>query len=495
MDGSSSWVRNLTKKAALSIPSVRHLYDHSHAAGHELTTAWAALERLSREKEKMAEDLTTAWAALERLSQEKATIADELATAEAKLAEAVQQVVSAQYAERQAVYRRRQMQTQVRALRDDLQQADMERAAGDAAGCLAGDLVQPESVASQVSGVGCNAETAMPNDWIHQSFSVADCFKVPLVDMGSFDPKYAGVLTPEAEIGRPKIGVSDILLSGAETYFSKFENFGYIYSLLKTAIDRMDRPLGGLVLDFGSGFGNTVIPILAEHPNVRVLAMDISPDLLAICARESTKRGLGDRCRVVAMNVEQDYLKHGIADAVFGGAILHHMNNPRGVVQTAINVLKPGGSAVFLEPFESGHSELRVAYSQILEEAERRGETGPAFIQLRCINQDIEVRTHRDDPNPPDFTWGHLDDKWLFTKSYFENMAERVGASNVRLERIHPVENMFSNHTTTVLNYGGLTRSDLPKWGWDIIQRFDEDFYSSDRKRELYIEAMVIFSK
>jgi hypothetical protein len=30
---------------------------------------------------------------------------------------------------------------------------------------------------------------------------------------------------------------------------------------------------------------------------------------------------------------------------------------------------------------------------------------------------------------------------------------------------------------------------------WDIIQRFDEDFYSSDRKRELCIEAMVIFSK
>lgn len=325
---------------------------------------------------------------------------------------------------------------------------------------------------------------------------VEDLFSVPLVDLGTTDRKYAGVFTPIPELGRPKIGVSEILLSGAEYYFQKFEQFSYIYGILEQAIERFNAPLSGLVVDIGSGFGNTVIPLLQKHPQLTVLATDISPDLLAICRREAINRGFGDRCMVVAMDNEQDYIKKGVADAVFGCAVLHHMVAPEGVVRTALDLLKPGGRAVFLEPFESGNSILRIAFTLILEEASRRGIDGPVFRQLATVARDIEVRTHRTDPAPPTSTWRQMDDKWLFTREHFEKIAREVGAAEVTIEPIHGTQDMFVNQTRVIIeSYGNLPSTELPSWAWSIIQRFDSDFFSSEQKKGLPIEAMVTLAR
>jgi SAM-dependent methyltransferase len=322
-----------------------------------------------------------------------------------------------------------------------------------------------------------------------------ELFNVPLVHMGDFNPKYEGVYTPAAELGRPKIGVSEILLSGAEEYFSRFEQFSHIYSILKNAIDKFDTPLSGLAVDLGSGFGNTVIPLLSAHPDLRVLATDISPDLLAICRREAIKRGLGDRCTVAAFNAERDYLKPGIADAVFGCAILHHLIDPMALVRKSLDLLKPGGRAVFLEPFESGNAILRIAYAMIHGEAQRRAEDGPAFQFLRGIARDVEVRTHRFDP-APDFKWHQMDDKWMFTRSFFERAIKEAGAAEVIIEPIQAPEDLFTRQTRVVLeSYGNIPASELPEWAWSIVRRFDEEFFSNEQKRDMPIEAMVTIIK
>jgi SAM-dependent methyltransferase len=326
-------------------------------------------------------------------------------------------------------------------------------------------------------------------------FIAGELFSVPLVSMGEMDPKYDGVYTPEAEIGQPKVGVSEILLSGAEEYFSRFEQFSYIYSVLKKAIDKFETPLSGLAIDLGSGFGNTVIPLLSAHPDLVVLATDISPDLLAICRREAIKRGFADRCAVVAFNAERDYLKQGIADAVFGCAILHHLVDPMALVKKSLSMLKPGGRAVFLEPFESGNAMLRIAYTLIYEEAQRRGEDGLAVQFLRGIARDVEVRSHRFDP-APDFKWHQMDDKWMFTRAFFERAITEAGASEVRIEPIQAPEGLFTRQTRVVLeSYGNIPSSELPDWAWKIVLRFDEEFFSNDQKRDMPIEAMVTLIK
>jgi SAM-dependent methyltransferase len=322
-------------------------------------------------------------------------------------------------------------------------------------------------------------------------------FEVPLVDLGKENEKFRGVLCPEPEVSLPKIGVSESLLSGAEEYFRKFQQFSYIYGLMKAELDSVNCSPTGLAVDFGSGFGNTVIPLLEHFPQLKVIATDISPDLLAILRREAFKREINNRCAVVAMDAQRDYFKPEIADVTFGCAMLHHMADPEKVVRTALKILKPGGHAIFFEPFELGCTISRLAYLEILATAKRQNEWGPGFDFLANLNMDIIVRAHRH--RYPGFSeqWYNLDDKWLFTREYFEKICVSAGASKVHIRGLHEPEKQFRTQTKVALTaYGNLPYPDsLPQWAWDILDRYDNEHFSPELKRELTIEAAVVFTK
>lgn len=321
-------------------------------------------------------------------------------------------------------------------------------------------------------------------------------FNVPLVDLKETDEKYKGVLCPEPEVSLPKIGVSDSLLSGAEQYFEKYQQYGYIYGLIKEVLDSFNYQPSGIAVDFGSGFGNTVIPLLENFPELTIIASDISPDLLAILRREAHKRDLHERCIAVAMDAQRDYFKPEIADITFGCAMLHHMAEPEKVVRTALRVLKPGGRAIFLEPFEIGCAILRLAYLEILREAKRLGLQGPGYNFIENINMDIYVRTHRQRLEGWSERWYHLDDKWLFSRSYFEEICKEMGAKQVDIRSLHDSDAIFTNHTrSTLKSYGGLDEDALPKWAWDILERYDHEHFSPEQKKELILEGLVLITK
>jgi SAM-dependent methyltransferase len=326
---------------------------------------------------------------------------------------------------------------------------------------------------------------------------VARYFTVPLKDLGSIEAKYAGVLSPEPEVSQPKVGVSETLLSGAEEYFNKFENFSYVFNLLKAELDALAVTPCGIAVDFGSGFGNTVIPLLENFPDLSIIATDISPDLLAILLREASKRGLRDRCAAIAFDAQRDYTIEGFADIVFGGAVLHHLIEPEALLKIVIKVLKPGGHAIFFEPFENGHAVLRLAYEEILSRAAEKGETGRGFEFLQRLVTDIAVRTHRQ--NYPGFSqqWYQLDDKWLFTHTYFDQMRRLVGAADVRIRPFNaPTQPFTAQARSTLVNYGGLGVPDaLPPWAWDVLRRYDEDLFSPEMRNDLVIEGAVVITK
>ena len=321
-------------------------------------------------------------------------------------------------------------------------------------------------------------------------------FTVPLADLGSREPKHAGVLCPEPELGLPKVGVTDSLLGGAEDYFQKYENYGYIFNLLQNELQALGATPIGIAVDFGSGFGNTVIPLLENFRDVSIIATDISPDLLAILLREADKRRLRDRCVAVAFDAQRDYLRGGFADFVFGGAVLHHLAEPEALLKVAMKVLKPGGHAIFFEPFENGYAILRLAYEEILKRASETGETAIGVSFLRSLALDIAVRTHR--RNYPGFSdqWFHLDDKWLFTHTYFDNVRRIIGASNLQIHPFNAPMRPFTIQTENALvNYGGLTVPNaLPDWAWEILRRYD-DVFSPDMRNDLILEGAVVITK
>lgn len=320
-----------------------------------------------------------------------------------------------------------------------------------------------------------------------------DYFREPLIPLSG---KYEGVNTPLSEVGRDKVGVSDFLLERAEEYFERFVNYSHVYGILKNEIERRGIVLDGVGIDVGSGFGNTVIPLLSHNPNLRMIATDISPDLLAILRREAIGRDMGDRCAVVAMDAQADYFQPGCVDFVFGNAILHHLQNPEAAIRNVLSALRPGGTAIFCEPFQAGHAIQHMAYDRILMEARYRGESTPGLQFMYALTRDIWARTHQKVPADNGISWEQLDDKWLFSKSYFDRIADSLNCSAIEVRPQYFNDQFLTQHThVAVTQYGGLEPSSVPDWAWDVLNTYDNDLLSRDLKSEIVMEGVVTITR
>jgi SAM-dependent methyltransferase len=360
-----------------------------------------------------------------------------------------------------------------------------------------------------------------------------DIFLVPLIQI-----KGSRVLIPEPEISLPKIGVTDTFLRYAQDYFIKYENYDYLYSLMSQTFSRLNLIPRGVVVDFGSGFGNTVIPLLKNY-NVSVVAIDISPDLLDILNQQVSKRGYQDRCISVSQDAQNCYFKTAGADLVVGCAVLHHMINPSLTIRSACKVLKPGGKAIFFEPFELGHQILRLAYDEILREAGGKSlinfwnkaidrlckillfkkadekdkklfwnkiivRLSKIFILnqysdqlnfIKALCKDIDVRTHREKHATEGKVWKKIDDKWLFSSKYFKNIASELGCE-IEIIPLHSNVDQFTRQTITALeSYGGYKCPEaLPDWAWDKLKQYDQRYFSSEGLSDIPIEACVVIT-
>ena len=309
----------------------------------------------------------------------------------------------------------------------------------------------------------------------------------------------AGILIPQAEVGLAKIGITEQFLQKAGTYHERYSAVPYFRALVEQATRGLaSEP--SMVLDLGSGSGNSVLPCLELFPKSRVVATDLSPSLLAILrdevAMDPTARA---RLALVCVDATRPYFKEGAVDLVLGAAVLHHLIDPATCVRQACRALRPGGIAVFFEPFENGNAILRLAYEQILERdtvASLSPRLAPEVSAcLRMLIEDFRVRAGEDKSAP---IYRSIDDKWLFTRSYFESLAETLGVL-VDIEPLNPTDEPFLRQTQTYLRLAlGLSIEDagstLPIWAWDILRIFDTTF-SRELKRDLPIEARVVFTR
>lgn len=107
------------------------------------------------------------------------------------------------------------------------------------------------------------------------------------------------------------------------------------------------RCVGASVLDYGCAEGQASV-LLRRAGASAVHGIDISPVAVEHAAARARAAGLSDVTFEV-MNAEQLALADKRFDLIFGIAILHHLDLARALREIA-RVLKPTGSAVFLEP-------------------------------------------------------------------------------------------------------------------------------------------------
>ena len=227
------------------------------------------------------------------------------------------------------------------------------------------------------------------------------------------------------------------------------------------------------ILDIGSGSGNSVIPLLDRFKDAFVVATDISPQLLAILRDYLEARPeYRGRYALVCMDACNDRYRAGVFDLAVGAAILHHVIEPERVVRACERTLVPGGAAIFFEPFAVGNVLLGLAYHDIAKEAARRGEDSRGLALLREISSDYAARA-RDSADP---SFLALDDKWMFTRRFFESFCHRGEWAECHVIPIHGDASPLTDQTRNSLALAGIELAELPPWAWASVARFEAAF-------------------
>jgi SAM-dependent methyltransferase len=329
--------------------------------------------------------------------------------------------------------------------------------------------------------------------------NLGEVFAEPLVRLDAEDRALEGIQTPKSALGAIKVGVTGQFLEHADQYHRNYLNLDYWRFLLERAFQAIgEMPDPSLIIDIGSGSGNSVIPLADRFPDAYIVATDISPQLLAILRdflnkRADARNGEGGEGRFALVCVDAadvNYLP-GVADLAVGAAILHHILDPAKVLASCHRALKPGGWAIFFEPFEAGNTIVRMTYERILARASAAEKQTDALRLLQRMVADYTVRQRaKSDP-----VFLGLDDKWMFTRTYFERIRDQQGWAELVTYALNVCPTMLRNQAEVHLKLGAqLPPSALPDWAWAVIDQTDAAI-SDDLRGEWAQEAAVMFRK
>jgi ubiquinone/menaquinone biosynthesis C-methylase UbiE len=321
---------------------------------------------------------------------------------------------------------------------------------------------------------------------------------VDLVNLGGKEgPDLEGIFAPnydEFEVGRY---IQGQFLEHAEDWAKRYEASAYFGSLIRdalatAAVTFRQRQRPSRILDLGSGSGNTIFPLLELFPRSFVVASDLSVAMLKVLRAGLLAKYHKLRCALLQLNAEDLFFVDQSFDFVVGGAVLHHMIYPDRTIAGCARVLKPGGYAIFFEPFEEGCVLVRNCCEAVVNDS-RSDSLSPEVRQfLPAWMYDVDVRKQQDKPLA---LMKRLDDKWLFRKSYFEDLARAHGFAECTIHPLGGEAPSCEKYVESLLHVGLQKQRDaLPPWAWETIRATEERIPEATR-RESLIEGCIIFKR
>lgn len=340
----------------------------------------------------------------------------------------------------------------------------------------------------------------------HQLASPFGLCNQPVIDLGDqLNERFNGIFSPHDHLTASGNASQVYDFDKARLYHQRHYFPAGIEVLMRRALTHHTLANNALVLDIGSGSGNSVAAMLRISDTAQVVATDVSPDLLAIMKESLGDEGLPvEHVSLMCLDVHERYFKDDQFDFVCGSAILHHLLDPKRAVTNALHALKPGGAAVFFEPFEYGCTILKLIHSRLLRESEMRAADPERYSDpiapeaaefLRNVSHHLSIREGIS--GGVKSITAELDDKWLFTREFFEAIRQDVGASRLITYSNHAdsLPTLFEGYLLQNFHLGkGWGWEALPAWAWETVREFDREV-SDEMKLSFMIEGTIIFIK
>jgi ubiquinone/menaquinone biosynthesis C-methylase UbiE len=189
------------------------------------------------------------------------------------------------------------------------------------------------------------------------------------------------------------------------------------------------------------------------------------------------------------LNAESLDFQDNTFSLIVGAAILHHLLNPEKVFEKINRILKPGGCAIFFEPFENGMSIMGLIYQSIINDYR--------FILLRKHHKQyfksyVSCWQSMKNTDKQDAFFHDKDDKWIFTKTYFKAIYEKY---NFNAHLVYPITTSDKPFLAQAeSHFSGNNINNLPKWIYEKIESY-EAWFSVELKQDFLTEGVVIFKK
>ena len=125
-------------------------------------------------------------------------------------------------------------------------------------------------------------------------------------------------------------------------------------------VDRLHHlRAAGKMLDLGTGPGHIPLLIAAENPSAKIMAVDLSLEMLLIARAKLAATTFAHRIEFQLADVKALPFDDHSFHTVFSNTILHHIPQPLAMLSEAWRVLKPGG-VLFIRDLYRPASESRL---------------------------------------------------------------------------------------------------------------------------------------
>lgn len=290
------------------------------------------------------------------------------------------------------------------------------------------------------------------------------------------------------------VGISERFLGNADIYTAVYTHSDNILDLLRRAFALNKIPVDEIrtVLDFGSGPGtNTVYPLHIIDPSLRIVATDISLNLLATLSHLLDQHPQRDLVDIVAWDCMSGGIRPGTFDLVTGASLLHHLMDPRDALRTAAEALRPGGHAIFVDPFD-GAGVIRGMFQSILNADMGRNDrlSDASRTTMEALSLDYEARLAGSEPEH--FTY--LEDKWIFAPEQIVAWGREAGFGSVIVRGNQDHAGMYRDYALMQLRMALPEAAALPDWALQILESVDASLTPAVRRRML-LEGTIVMRK